>query len=88
MNLFIFLQIAEGRGEKQARREVRKRGFLTKAFFASTKQLSCAEPCSTLHLVYNYRTLEVIQLLINHFNCNSMEEKSAGYTSGSEYPCD
>lgn len=32
MNLFIFLQIAEGRGEKQTRREVRKRGFLTKAF--------------------------------------------------------
>jgi hypothetical protein len=53
-----------------------------------TKQLSCAEPCSTLHLVHYYRTQEVIQLLMNHFNCNSMEEESASYTSGSEYPCD
>jgi hypothetical protein len=41
MNLFIFLQIAEGRGEKQTR-EVRKRGFLTKAFCEHKTIILCS----------------------------------------------
>jgi hypothetical protein len=88
IDLFIFLQIAEGKGRKSNKKRGEEEGFPHKKLFVRTKQLSCAEPCSTLHLVHYYRTLEVIQLLMNHFNCNSMEEESAAYTSGSEYPCD